>query len=66
MRPSGWTSSGAPTPPLRGKSGPAGVMGPQVLPPSVDFWITAFTSPASNPQLWVFPHTSLMAAADGP
>jgi hypothetical protein len=53
-------------PPFSGKWGPMGVIWLQVLPPSADFWMTAFTSPAEYPQLPEGLQTDLIAAAVGP
>src|SRR5262249_39497613 len=65
-RPSGSASTGALYPPPRGKCGLTGMIGPQVLPPSVDRWITVFMSPALNAQLPSGAHRKLTRAADGP
>src|SRR5215831_15610386 len=58
-RPSGSTSTGALYPPPRGKRGLTGMIGPQVLPPSVDRWMTVFMSPALNAQLPFGAHRNL-------
>ena len=41
-------------------------MGPQVAPPLLEAWMTAFRSPWEKAQLPPFPHRVLTSAKDGP
>src|SRR5205807_3284610 len=54
--PFGCTTMGPPNTPPSGKPGLTGWTAVQVLPPSVDFWITALLSPAAKAQLPVGEH----------